>query len=324
MTSIKNFPANLRRERALLRRHRLAVLAGGWSAERSVSLKSGRAVSAALRRLALPHAFIDVSPDVDRDLRRRRVDLAFLTTHGSFGEDGRLQGLLEVRGVAYTGSGVRASALAMHKPTAKILFEKAGIPVPSGRAVDSRDVPPNVARGVPGPWVVKPASQGSAVGVAMVDRAADLARAVRRVARWDREVLVERRVRGVEITVGVLDGEALPVVEIIPKHAFYDYHSKYAPGGSRHVVPARIPAGAARAAQRWAVAAHQALGCRHVSRVDFIVDGDGRPWLLEVNTLPGLTDVSLLPDAARAAGLDFDGLVLSLLAMARRDGPRAA
>lgn len=324
MTSIKITPAEFRRERALLRRRRLAVLAGGWSAERPVSLKSGRAVSAALRRLALPHAFIDMSSDVDRDLRRRRVNLAFLTTHGSFGEDGRLQGLLDVRGVAYTGSGVRASALAMHKPSAKIIFEKAGIPVPPGRSIDARAVPVDPARGVPGPWVVKPASQGSAVGVEMVERAGDLARAVRRVARWEREVLVERRVRGTEITVGVLGDEALPVVEIIPKHAFYDYHSKYAPGGSRHVVPARIPAAASRDAQRWAVAAHRALGCRHVSRVDFIVDGRGRPWLLEVNTLPGLTDVSLLPDAARAAGLDFDGLVLTLLAMARRDGPRAA
>lgn len=324
MTSFKITPAEPRRERAMLRRRRLAVLAGGWSAERSVSLKSGRAVSAALRRLALPHAFIDVSPDVDRDLRRHRVNLAFLTTHGSFGEDGRLQGLLDLRGVAYTGSGVRASALAMHKPSAKIIFEKAGIPTPPGRAVDARAVPSDLARGIPGPWVVKPASQGSAVGVEMVARAGDLARAVRRVSHWEREVLMERRVQGTEITVGVLGEEALPVVEIIPQNAFYDYHSKYAPGGSRHVVPARIPAPATRDAQRWAVAAHRALGCRHVSRVDFIVDDRGRPWLLEVNTLPGLTDVSLLPDAARAAGLDFDGLVLTLLAMARRDGPRAA
>jgi D-alanine-D-alanine ligase len=324
MTSFKITPAKLRQERALLRRRRLAVLAGGWSAERPVSLKSGSAVSAALRRLALPHAVIDASPDVDRDLRRHRVNLAFLTTHGSFGEDGRLQGLLDVRGVAYTGSGVRASALAMHKPSAKIVFEKAGIPVPPGRAVDARAVPNDLGRGVPGPWVVKPASQGSAVGVEMVARAGDLASAVRRVSRWEREVLIERRVRGTEITVGILGEEALPVVEIIPRHAFYDYHSKYAPGGSRHIVPARIPAVSARASQRWALAAHRALGCRHVSRVDFIVDGRGRPWLLEVNTLPGLTDVSLLPDAARAAGLEFDGLVLTLLAMARRDGPRAA
>lgn len=324
MSQIKISPAELRREQALLRRRRLAVLAGGWSAERPVSLKSGRAVSAALRRLALPHAFIDVSPDVDRNLRRRRVDLAFLTTHGSFGEDGRLQGLLDLRGVAYTGSGVRASALAMHKPSAKIIFEKAGIPVPPGRAIDARAIPKDAARGVPGPWVVKPASQGSAVGVEMVGIAGEVPRAVRRVSRWEREVLLEQRVRGTEITVGVLGDEALPVVEIVPRHAFYDYHSKYAPGGSRHIVPARLPAAACRDAQRWAVAAHRALGCRHVSRVDFIVDGRGRPWLLELNTLPGLTDVSLLPDAARAAGLDFDRLVLTLLAMARRDGPCAA
>ncbi|MBL0360228.1 MAG: D-alanine--D-alanine ligase [Elusimicrobia bacterium] len=321
MTSLSIAPADIQRERTLLRRRRLAVLAGGWSAERPIALKSGRAVAAALRRWALPHVFIDVSPNIDRDLRRHRVNLAFLTTHGSFGEDGRLQGLLDLRGVAYTGSGVRASALAMHKPTAKTIFENAGLAVPPGRAVDARALPADPARGVPGPWVVKPASQGSAVGVELVDRASDLARAVRRVARWEREVLIERRVTGTEVTVGVLGETALPVVEIIPRHAFYDYHSKYAPGGSRHVVPARIPAASARAAQAAAVAAHRALGCRHVSRVDFIVDRRGRPWLLEVNTLPGLTDVSLLPDATRAAGLDFDGLVLRLLALARRDGP---
>ncbi|TXH23755.1 MAG: D-alanine--D-alanine ligase [Elusimicrobia bacterium] len=304
-----------------MRRRRLAVLAGGWSAERPISLKSGRAVAAALRRWALPHAFIDVTPAIDRDLRRRRVDLVFLTTHGSFGEDGRLQGLLDLRGIAYTGSGVRASALAMHKPTAKTILRDAGLSVPAGRVVDARVLPAAPARGVPGPWVVKPASQGSAVGVEMVDRAAGLARAVRRVSRWERAVLIEHRVAGTEITVGVLGDVALPVVEIVPRHAFYDYHSKYAPGGSRHVVPARISRASARAAQAAAVAAHRALGCRHVSRVDFIVDHRGKPWLLEVNTLPGLTDVSLLPDAARAAGVDFDGLVLGMLVMARRDGP---
>lgn len=310
-----------------LTRRRIAVLAGGWSTEREISLKSGQAVSAAMARLGLRHTVLDLTPDIDQTLRRGRVDLAFLTTHGPFGEDGRLQGLLDLRGIAYTGSGVRASALAMHKPSAKQLFDSAGIDTPRWSVLTAGENgglsrPP--ARTPPFPLVLKPASQGSAVGVELVDSAAAWPAALARTFRVENEILAESRVVGTEITVGILEDQALPVVEIIPQHAFYDFHSKYAPGGSRHIVPARLPAAVARRSQKAALAAHRLLGCRHVSRVDLIVDRKGRPWVLEVNTLPGLTDTSLLPDAARAAGSDFDTLVLTLLSLALRDGPDAA
>ncbi len=301
---------------AALRRRRIAVLMGGWSAEREISLQSGRAVSVALRRLGLSHRALDVTPDIARALRRHRVDLAFLATHGPFGEDGRLQGLLDVLKIPYTGSGVLASAMAMHKPSAKRIFESANIPTPRGAVLRPRD-----ARRVPfpAPWVVKPASQGSAVGVTVVRRRADLSAALKGAWAFEPEALVEAFVPGAEITVGVLNDRALPVVEIIPQHAFYDFHSKYAPGGSRHVAPARIPDRVRREAQRLALAAHRALGCRHVSRVDLIVGPRGRPVVLELNTIPGMTAASLLPDAARAAGMGFDALVLRILGLALQD-----
>lgn len=299
-----------------LRRRRIAVLQGGWSAERDISLKSGRAVSEALGRMKIQHRPLDLTPDLPRDLRRHRIDLAFLVTHGSIGEDGRLQGLLDVMKIPYTGSGVRASALAMHKPSAKELFRAVGLPVPRGVVRRTGDTNPRLP--FPYPAVVKPAEQGSAVGVAIAPDPAALRAALRATWKLDAEALVEERLVGPEITVGVLDGEALPVVEIIPQHAFYDFHSKYAPGGSRHIVPARLPLRTAREAQRLAVEAHRALGCRHVSRVDMIVTR-GAPKILEINTLPGLTDTSLLPDAARAAGLSFDALVVHLLRLALRD-----
>ena len=304
---------------AALRRRRIALLQGGRSAERPISLKSGRAVSAALRRLGLPHQSLDIVSNLPTALRRHKIDLAFLVTHGPFGEDGRLQGLLDLLNIPYTGSGVLASALAMHKPSAKALFQNAGLPTAPWclrRRGEPADRPP-----FPGPWVVKPASQGSAVGVRVVRRAGEWAPALRKSWAVEPEALVERYLRGPEYTVGVLDDHPLPVVQIIPKHAFYDFYSKYAVGGSRHVVPAPLPPRRVDRLQRLAVAAHRALGCRHVSRVDLI--WSDRPYLLEVNTLPGMTDTSLLPDAARAAGLSFDDLVLRLLTLALRDAAAA-
>jgi D-alanine-D-alanine ligase len=302
-------------EIASLRRRRIAVICGGPSSEREISLKSGAAVAAALRRQGLRPRVMDLTVKLGEELRRARVDLAFLALHGPQGEDGCVQGLLEILGIAYTGCGVRASALAMHKPTAKALFAAAGLPVPRGIVL-----PRGTIRrpSFPGPWVVKPASQGSAVGVALVDRLADLPRALRAAWAVDEEALVEERVRGTEITVGLLGERTLPVIEIIPQNAFYDFHSKYAPGGSRHVIPARLPARVQTESQRIAREAFHALGCRHVARVDLIVTPRGRPVILEVNTLPGMTDTSLLPDGARAVGLNFDRLVLTLLSMAAR------
>ncbi len=302
-----------------LRRRRIAVLFGGPSSERAISIRSANAVRAALRRMGIPHQAMDLTPRVCEPLRRHKINLAFLTTHGTLGEDGRLQGLLDVLGIPYTGSGVMASALAMHKPTAKRLFQSAGLAtppwavLPKGEAVLPRDA------GLSLPLVVKPASQGSAVGITLARTMAAFRAGLQKSWRLEDDALVEAYVPGTEITVGLLGDQILPVVEILPAHAFYDFHSKYAPGGSRHILPARLAPAVQHKAQEMAAMAFHALGCRHVGRVDLIVDKRGRPTLLEVNTLPGLTDTSLLPDAARAVGLDFDALVVRLLDLAARE-----
>jgi len=299
----------------VLRRRRVGVFWGGPSSERIVSAKSRAAVQASLTRLGVNHVALDLTPHVCERIRQEKINLAFLVTHGAFGEDGRLQGLLDILKIPYTGSGVLASALAMHKPSAKQLFASAGLPTPKWVVLRKGEK----WAGFSGPLVVKPASQGSAVGVCMVRKGSGLREALTKTWVFDKEALVEKRVVGTEITVGVYDGQSWPVVEIVPKHEFYDFHSKYTKGGSRHVVPARISARSTVLAQELAVKAHNVLGCRHMSRVDMIVDKTGQPTILEVNTLPGLTPTSLFPDAAKAAGMDFDALVVGLLTMALRN-----
>ncbi|MBL8024332.1 MAG: D-alanine--D-alanine ligase [Elusimicrobia bacterium] len=304
---------------SLLKRRRIAVLFGGASSEREISIRSSAAVRGALRRLGLPHGAIDLSPRVAETLRRQKINLVFLTTHGTTGEDGRLQGLLDVMGIPYTGSGVRASALAMHKPTAKRLFESAGLATPRWTVFRKGEEASLAAAGLSLPLVIKPAGQGSAVGVTVARTRAGVRAGLAASWRLEDEALVEEYVSGPEITVGLLGDRVLPVVEIVPSHSFYDFHSKYAPGGSRHLIPARVSEATRRNAQEMAVAAFHLLGCRHMGRVDLLVGKNGRPTLLEVNTLPGMTDTSLLPDAARAAGVSFDSLVGTLLTLALRD-----
>ncbi len=303
-----------------LRRKKVGVLYGGWSAERSISLKSGAAVLAALKRMKIPHVGIDVTPRIAEQVRRAKVDLVFLAVHGPYGEDGRLQGLLDILGIPYTGSGARASAVAMHKPSAKRLFQTAGLPTPEWFVLRKGETPrtPSFKH----PWVVKPASQGSAIGVHVVRRASEWVPALRSAFKLEDEILAERFIEGTEVTVGVLDRRPLPVIEIVPKHDFYDFYSKYAKGGSRHLIPARISDGTAQAVSELAVAAYGVLGCRHMARVDIMVSKSGAPFILEANTLPGLTDVSLFPDAARAAGMGFDELIAELLFLAMSEGKK--
>ncbi|MBI4397183.1 MAG: D-alanine--D-alanine ligase [Elusimicrobia bacterium] len=309
-----------------MRRKRVGVLFGGWSAERSISLLSGAAVCRALKRMKIPHATIDVTPRAADQVRRARIDAAFLAMHGPFGEDGCLQGLLDILGIPYTGSRVLASAVAMHKPTSKRIFESAGLATPPWISFMRNGNPLTLSQReremcwelprFPGPWVVKPASQGSAIGVRIVRKATEWRGALKEAFKLDEEILVEQMVAGREITVAVLGGRTLPVIEIVPKHAFYDFHSKYAKGGSEHIVPARLPAPVLEKASRLALDAFRAVGCRHFGRVDIMVPKSGKPTLLEINTLPGLTDTSLLPDAAKAAGLSFDDLILEILSLA--------
>jgi D-alanine-D-alanine ligase len=293
---------------------RVAVLFGGISAEREVSLSSGRQVVAALRSAGFEVQPVEVTQDlgaVIEALRDPRPDVVFNALHGRFGEDGAIQGVLDWLGLPYTHSGVRASALAMDKVAAKAVFAAAGLPVARGRLVDvaalAADDP--MAR----PYVVKPVNEGSSVGVEIL-RAGDNRRAeIARAWRFGRAALVEEFIPGRELTVGVMGARALAVTEIIAEAgSFYDYDSKYADGGSRHVIPAGVHRNAYDQALCVAVAAHRALGCRGATRADFRYDDTagepGRLVLLEVNTQPGLTPTSLLPEQAAHHGIGFPAL----------------
>lgn len=293
----------------------IAVLMGGRSAERDVSLVTGEQVASALEQKGYRVARLDLNEFFVDELRASGAGVVFIALHGRLGEDGTVQGMLEVLDVPYTGSGVLASALAMDKVISKKIFSCEGIPTPDFvvlRREESFD--PNIVERLGLPVVVKPACEGSAIGVGIVREAGELQAAVAAAFACDDEVLVEQYVVGTEITVGVLEGDnqeptALPTLEIVPANEMYDYEAKYTPGMSEHVVPARIPEEARELAQRLAVRAHRALGCRGFSRVDLIVKPDGRPYVLEVNTIPGMTGTSLFPEAAKAAGIEFPDLV---------------
>ena len=298
---------------------RVALIAGGTSGEREISIASGSGAKGALEEAGFTVEWID--PANKDDLKRlidERFDVAFLCMHGKMGEDGTLQGMLELLHIPYTCSGVQASAIAMDKIKSKILYAEAGIPTASsinltaGQDVDYGEIQSKL--GIP--CVVKPATEGSALGVELVSSADDLPAAVERVFEIDTQALVEQFVSGTEITVAVLgndDAHALPVIQIVPTGEFYDFDSKYKPGGSKHICPAPIDDEVAQRAQDYAIKAHYALGCSGVSRTDFIVDNDGVPWILETNTIPGMTATSLLPDAARAAGMSFPEMCTTLI-----------
>ncbi len=284
---------------------------GGRGAERQVSLVSGRAAARALASLGhRVRTFDPGHPGFVQEVLRARphVQVAFLALHGTGGEDGTIQGWLETINMPYTGSGVLASVLAMHKPSAKRVFEGKKLRTPRWQLVRRGERFP---RGWPLPVVVKPASEGSALGVTIVRRSRDLPGALRRGFRYDQEVIIERCIQGREITVGILDDMALPVIEVHVRrpYPFYTYKARYTAGATDHEVPARLSLQGTRRVQTMALDAHRALGCRGATRVDFIVTPREEAFLLEINTIPGLTPTSLLPDAARAIGMSFEDLI---------------
>jgi D-alanine-D-alanine ligase len=297
--------------KAWFKKRQIGVLLGGLSSEREISLKTGRAIYQSLKRQGFSAVSIDAGADLPTHLKRGRIDFAYIALHGTGGEDGVVQGLLEWLKIPYTGSGVMASALAMDKAASKRLFEAAGLQTASWAAITDKALKRSP---LALPVVVKPASQGSAVGVTVVRSPKEWSAALRTAFRYDKTVIVEKFLSGPEITVGILGTQTLPIVEILPQHdrPFYDFHAKYAPGGSRHILPARISAQHAKKSAALSLAACAALGTRGVARVDLIVDITLGPTLLEVNTIPGMTETSLLPEAARAAGIDFDALVLRI------------
>lgn len=299
---------------------RVGVLMGGWGEEREISLKTGEAVVAALEARGHAVSRIFAGPGLDRALRSAELDVAFIALHGRMGEDGKVQGLLELMGLPYTGSGVLASALAMNKPVAKKLFRLHNLPTPLGyrvgRAEVSRALELHGDLGFP--CVVKPACGGSSVGLSVVREPEALVPAVALACRFGGEALVERMAHGREVTVGILGEDVLGNCEVVSPRESLDYDAKYK-GGSRYFLPARLSPTRLANVESLALAAYRALGCRGHGRVDLICSEEENDVILEVNTLPGMTPVSLLPKIAAQKGLDFPTLVERILALATRD-----
>ena len=292
----------------------VAVLMGGWSAEREVSLRSGAACADALARTGRYQVSrVDVTPDVAATLRGLKPDVALNMLHGRPGEDGTIQGLLEIMRIAYSHSGVLASSVAMHKEMTKVILAAAGVPVPGGRVVERHVVAKEHL--LPRPYVIKPLAEGSSVGVFIVreDHEHPPQELTRADWKFGERVLVEPFIPGKELTCAVMGDKSLGVIEIVPTAKFYDYEAKYAPGGSRHLLPAPVSKEVYEECRHLALAAHRALGCRGVTRADFRYD-DTRPGTqglacLEVNTQPGMTETSLVPELAANAGISFEELV---------------
>ncbi|OGB87262.1 hypothetical protein A3H38_03230 [candidate division WOR-1 bacterium RIFCSPLOWO2_02_FULL_46_20] len=300
-----------------LKDKRICVLMGGRSGEREVSLRSGKKVFDSLKKQGFNVISSDLDDDLIGKLKAERVDVVYIALHGRFGEDGIVQGMLELAGFPYTGSKVLASALAMNKLAAKRVFNSVDIPTPHYMEVDFRgNLEKEIARIIKVfrfPLVLKPVSEGSSLGVSLIKKADQLENILAETIARHGEVFIEEFIRGCEVTVGILGNQALPILELVPKNEFYDYQAKYTEGLTEFILPARLEPAVYQKTQAVALAAHRALGCCGVSRVDIKVGLDNTPCVLDVNTIPGMTDRSDLPAAAAHAGISFGELVLKIL-----------
>ncbi|MBI5902361.1 MAG: D-alanine--D-alanine ligase [Deltaproteobacteria bacterium] len=293
-----------------LKGKRIGVLMGGLSEEREISFLTGRAILKALKRKGYDAVGIDAGRDIASVLVKKRIDVAFLALHGRYGEDGCVQGMLEVMGIPYTGSGVRASSVAIDKISAKKVFLYHGIST-AGFEVADKDGLSKIK--LKPPVVVKPATQGSAIGVSIVRKRADLPGAVRKALRFGGAALVEEFIEGRELTVSILNGRALPVIEIRPKDGFYDYRAKYTKGMTEYLVPAPLEKPVQKRVVEEALNAYRALGCGGGARVDLMLGKGDVPYVLEVNTIPGMTELSLFPKAAAHAGMTYEDVAEEML-----------
>lgn len=295
---------------------RIGVLMGGPSSEREISLKSGGAVFAALKSIGIDVVAIDLKDKNIKEIKKHKIKAAFIALHGQFGEDGTIQKMLEENKISYTGSGVEASAWAMDKISSRKIFEENNLSVPNYLVWDasiSKKFNHLSLNGLVYPLVIKPSNQGSSIGISIIEKQKDLNPALNLALKFSDKIIVEEFIQGREITVGILEEKPLPVVQILPKNKFYDYQAKYQSAQTEYEVPARISKEESLLAQEKGLAAHKALGCRSFSRVDMILKDNSEAVILEVNTIPGLTATSLLPKAAKAAGIDFPGLCLRLI-----------
>lgn len=310
-----------------LREKKIGVLMGGTSAEREVSLKSGTAVYNSLRSLKFNVVAIDAEGDLCTVLKRRKIEIAFIVLHGGHGENGAVQGMLEIMGIPYTGSGVLASALAMDKEATKKVFHYHNIPMPAFKIVQSSEFKvlcskkdtklrtPNIElrTGFPLPWVIKPATEGSSVGVEIVKDLSGLKAALKRAFTYGEKVIAEEYIKGQEVQIGILNNRVLGGVEVKPSLEFYNYEAKYTAGLTEYIFPPQLRKKVYDTAKDKALEAHKALGCSGATRVDLIIDAQGRPFVLEVNTIPGMTETSLLPKIAGNAGIGFGELLTRIL-----------
>jgi D-alanine-D-alanine ligase len=309
-------------DRSLLTHARIGVLMGGQSPEREVSLRTGTAVHQSLRRRGYDAVMIDVGPTLYRDLQDQKIEIAFVSLHGPGGEDGVIQGFLETLGIPYTGSGLQANAIGMHKVMTKTILAAYKIPVPAGTVIKRGE---RVSSGLAlrsarlrWPVVVKPASQGSTIGVTIVRKPSQWPEALELAHRYDREAMVEAYIPGHEVTVSLVGSReglptVLPAVEIVAPDGFYDFSAKYEKGKTQYLCPAPLSAAITKQINALALKTYQVMGCDGAIRVDFRITPRGRPYVLEINTVPGMTETSLLPMAAAQAGIDYDELTERIL-----------
>ncbi len=304
---------------------KIGVLAGGISAEREVSLKSGRAVFKALADLGYNAVFIDTAQDLHNAIASQGIEVAFIALHGGYGENGAIQGFLEVLGIPYTGSGVLASALAMDKEASKKIFQYHGIPIPPFRIVSRDEIAGDIKTIASGclvgggmiefgmPWVIKPATEGSSIGVHIVKNDDELAAALEDAFKYGDKIIIEQYIKGKEIQIGILGKRALGGVEVRPSLEFYNYEAKYTPGLTQYILPPEVSDADYELLKKTALVAHEALCCAGATRVDLILDSEHNVYILEVNTIPGMTETSLLPKIAGLAGFSFGDLIEELL-----------
>ncbi|MBM4346816.1 MAG: D-alanine--D-alanine ligase [Deltaproteobacteria bacterium] len=297
------------------KKKKIGVLMGGLSREREISLRTGKAIHKALLEKGYTACAIDVGRDIAESLIKKKIEIAFIALHGRYGEDGTIQGMLELMGIPYTGSSVLASALALHKVMAKKIFLYEKIETPAFEFLKREELAkePTGNISLPLPVIVKPAREGSTIVFSIVKKEEELPRALKEAGKYDEEILVETFIKGKEITVGILNDIALPIIEIAPKSGFYDYHSKYTKGETEYIIPARIPREKYLHAQEISLRAFRALGCSGCARVDLMTDEEGNPFVIDVNTMPGMTETSLLPKAAEHVGISFGELAERIL-----------
>jgi len=304
-----------------LKSKKIAVLCGGQSSERAVSLRSGKRIFDSLKKQGFDIIMMDLEDDLIATLKKKKIDIVYIALHGRWGEDGCVQGMLEVANIPYTGSKVLASALAMNKLAAKRIFDACGIPTPRYIEIDRqskiRKEAEKIRRIFTFPLVVKPVSEGSSVGISIVKEKDNLEKILEKTVRNHKDIFIEEFIKGREVTVGIIgkddDLQTLPILELVPRKEFYDFEAKYTKGMTEFILPARLPKPLYLKTQETALSAHKALGCCGVSRVDIIVSEGNIPYVHEVNSIPGMTDQSDLPAEAAHAGISFDQLVVKIL-----------